>query len=190
MTSAHVVELDEVVYDGSADPPLRLGRCSGRLPTASRHELYGQRGSALDGQHLVDVAVIILDEGVALAEPELAPQPFSTDGDTASIEQWLLAATPLFAWGAASRVWRRGTVLFYWPRRTQDDLYGLCLIQQDPGSEPGDSGSLWLAHIGGQYKAVGLHWGLSTDQKNVMSFVTDGLTAMSRLGVKKAARAK
>jgi hypothetical protein len=185
VTSAHVVDLGEVVYDGGQSPPLRLGRCSGRLPTASRHELYGHRGSATDGQHLVDVAVIVLDDGITLAEPALFPQPFSSDVDTASIDEWLFSSTPLLAWGAASRVWRKGAVVFYWPRRTQDDMYGLCLVQQEPGSEPGDSGSLWLAYLGGQYKALGLHWGLSTDQKAVMSFVTDGIAALGRLGVKR-----
>ena len=188
VTSAHVVGLDEVVYDGSVEPPLRLGRCTRRLPTASRQELYGQRGSALSGQHLVDVAVIDLDTELARRTSPLAPQEFATAVDTASLDEWLFTSTPLYAWGAASRVWRQGMVVFYWPRRTQDDYYGLCLIQQQPVSEPGDSGSLWLAWVDGQYTTVGLHWGLSTDRQSVMSFVTDGLAALGRLGVQALTR--
>lgn len=183
VTSAHVVGLDELVYDGGVEPPLRLGRCTRRLPTASRQELYGQRGSALDGQHLVDVAIIDLDAELARGTSPLAPQRFATAVDTASIDEWLFTSTPLYAWGAASRVWRQGMVVSYWPRRTQDEHYGLCLIQQHPVSEPGDSGSLWLALIDGQHTTVGLHWGLSTDRRSVMSFVTDGIAALGRLGV-------
>jgi hypothetical protein len=188
VTSAHVVGLDELVYDGSVDPPLRLGRCIRRLPTASRQELYGQRGSALAGQHLVDVAVIEVDPELTPGRSPLAPQLFATAVDTASIDEWLFTSTPLYAWGAASRVWRQGMVVSYWPRRTQDDHYGLCLIQQQPMSEPGDSGSLWLAYVDKEYTTVGLHWGLSTDRQSVMSFVTDGIAALGRLGVRALTR--
>ena len=184
VTSAHVVALDEAVYDGGTEPPVRLGRCSGRLPTATRHDLYGDRGSALDGQHLVDVAVIAVETSLTRTAHPLAPQLFAPPLDTAAIDEWLLATTPLVAWGAASQVWRRGSVVFYWPRRTADDRYGLCLIQQEPMSEPGDSGSLWLAHIDGQYTAVGLHWGLSAEGDSVMSFVTDGIAGLGQLGVR------
>lgn len=183
VTSAHVVDLDEAVYDGGSEPPVRLGRCSARLPLASRRELYGDRGSAQDGQYLVDVAVIALDAGPARTAHMLAPQLFSAQVDTAHIDEWLFTTTPLLAWGAASQVWRRGSVVFYWPRRTTDDQLGLCLVQQEPMSEPGDSGSLWLADIDGQYTAVGLHWGLSTEGESVMSFVTDGIAALGKLGV-------
>jgi hypothetical protein len=187
ITSAHVVDLDESVYDGGSDPPLRLGRCVGRLPTASRSELYGQRGSAAAGQHLVDVAVLVLDPEISIVgQPGALAAPLQfglAEADTARIDAWLFASTPLFAWGAASRTWRRGAVAFYWPRRTEDDLYGLCLIEQEPLSEPGDSGSLWLAYLGGQLRPVGLHWGLSTDQRSLMSFVTDGIAAARQLGV-------
>lgn len=188
VTSAHVVGLDELVYDGGVEPPRLLGRCTRRLPTASRQELYGQRGSALDGQHLVDVAVIDLEADLLHGASPLSPQRFTTAVDTASIDEWLFTSTPLYAWGAASRVWRQGMVVSYWPRRTQDDYYGLCLIQQQPVSEPGDSGSLWLALIDGQYTTVGLHWGLSTDRRSVMSFVTDGIAALGRLGVQALTR--
>lgn len=189
VTSAHVVALDEAVYDGGSEPPVRLGRCSGRLPSADRHELYGDRGSALEGRHLVDVAVIAVESGTMRSPHPLAPQLFAPALDTATIDDWLLSTTPLVAWGAASQVWRRGSVVFYWPRRTSDDQYGLCLIQQEPMSESGDSGSLWLAHIDGQYTAVGLHWGLSAEGGSVMSFVTDGMAGLGKLGVRTLPRA-
>jgi hypothetical protein len=186
ITSAHVVGLDEVVdlRDGGS-AGMRLGTCKGRRETMSRRELYGDRGSAPSGTFSVDVAAIVVEEGVALAGGMPGRHPFFVGLDSAVIDRIITKDTRLITWGSASRTWRQGRVVSFWPRRRDEDVYGLCLVQQSPASIQGDSGSLWLAYFDNEYHALGLHWGLGQDGDSTHAIVTDGMAAFPALGVTK-----
>ena len=182
-TSAHVVDLGEAVALGSGARPA-IGPCIGRLDVVDGRKLYGGLGSAPAGPHLVDCATIRIDNGTPSAGLP-AGRTFVT-GDTARVDQWVFADTPLVAWGSASGQWRHGHVLHFWPCRSSTGLYSLCTIEQQPISDEGDSGGAWLAYTRGSYVLLGLHWGKIEDDASdsPVAIVTDITACLAALGVR------
>jgi hypothetical protein len=178
ITSAHVLAKGEEVFLPGA-PPKRLGTVTLRLVTARSEEIYPRSTQAPSGPVLLDVAAIALDEGIH-PNGGLPGRKTFTATDVASRIQSLVGSR-VVAWGQGG--FRRGIVRSFWPRRVRDDVLGLCLVQQSPTSERGDSGGLWLLGAEGGYAALGLHWGQMAKEGAVFAMVTDMVTGARLLGL-------
>ena len=168
LTAAHVVRPQGRVFD-SRQPPRPLGTVVQRIRYATGRELYGSWAQANpEMRFCVDLATLRPARGVRTGFGLPGGGDFIAPEATRTAVRWL-RRQPAIAFGGTTRVWRNGVIVGFWPRRVNASAAGFLNVQQEPRSQAGDSGSLWLVRRAGTWMAIGLHWGVVRSY----AFVTD-----------------
>ena len=184
VTAAHAVPASEDVLLRVPQRPL-LGKVTAAKDFVLGSELYGGGAAAADERFAVDIAVLEPDPQVELHGGLAGGRSFLVAPNTATLIAGLVGSSAL-GYGSGTGGWREGKVTGLWPRIVDQDASleatALCLVQHDPVSVGGDSGSLWLLRRGNDFMALGVHRGLQDDGSN-LAVITDLTASLPLLGI-------